>query len=272
MVSTSTIFPESLKRLAPVAALALLSLIVVPAQESAPPAGARGVIRLRARVKLGNSTKGLPRKRFFLFPGSLDQNRNLVETMERHPVVTRDCYYRNAGASEQLINWLRESDCESVYCREIEPNDLEGPTAVPEFRTAIASGEREFGNRQIARRWLAVNVPESLRDGFYKQRRNDIEAIVKQAEAHPGAKVISVMTDRNGTAYFTDLEPGTYTLSNIIPVEIEASTAMWNCEIQVKAGDLATEKPFLISNRKDKNVKCVAVEKPIPVCNVPTRQ
>jgi hypothetical protein len=42
--------------------------------------------------------------------------------------------------------------------------------------------------------------------------------------------------------------------------------ATWNCEVQVKAGDLATEKPYLVSNRKEKNVKCVAVEKPMPVC------
>ena len=34
----------------------------------------------------------------------------------------------------------------------------------------------------------------------------------------------------------------------------------------LKPGDLATEKPYLISNRNDKNVKCVAVEKPLPAC------
>jgi len=40
----------------------------------------------------------------------------------------------------------------------------------------------------------------------------------------------------------------------------------WNCEVQVKPGDLATEKPYMVSNRKDRNVKCVGVEKPKPVC------
>ena len=75
------------------------------------------------------------------------------------------------------------------------------------------------------------------------------------------------MTDRNGTAYFTDLGPGTYVLSNLVPTELGQTLATWNCEVQVKAGDLATEKPYLVSNRKDKNVKCVAVEKPMPVCN-----
>ena len=69
--------------------------------------------------------------------------------------------------------------------------------------------------------------------------------------------VQSVMTDRNGTAYFTDLGPGTYVLSNLIPTELGQTLVTWNCEVQVKAGDLATEKPYLVSNRKDKNVKCV---------------
>ena len=32
----------------------------------------------------------------------------------------------------------------------------------------------------------------------------------------------------------------------------------------MKQDDRAFEKPFL-SNRKDKNVKCVAIEKPLPV-------
>lgn len=74
------------------------------------------------------------------------------------------------------------------------------------------------------------------------------------------------MTDRNGTAYFTDLTPGTYVLSSLIALELGQTLATWNCEVQVKAGDLASEKPYLVSNKKEKNVKCVAVEKPMPAC------
>ena len=243
----------------------LLALICV-AQSPSIPQDARGVLRLRARVKVGESTKGLSRKRFFLIKGSLEQNKSVIEAVERRPVVSRDCYYRSLGASAALIKWLQENDCESVYCREIQTDDIEGPNAVPEFLTAAAVGEKEFGSRQLAVKWLTVNLPEKLRDGFYKNRQNDLAALLKQAEAESGAKVRSVMTDRNGTAYFTDLEPATYVLSNILPTEMGLSALSWNCEVQVKPGDLATEKPFLISNRKDKNVKCVAVEKPLPVC------
>ena len=248
-------------------ALLLLACFCV-GQTSPTPQGARAVLRLRVRVKSGDAMRGLSRKRFFLIKGSVEQNKSLVETIERRPLVSRDCYYRNAGASEALIKWLKENDCESVYCREIQPDDIEGAGAIPEFLTAVALGEKEFGSRELARKWLTVNLPDRLRDGFYKSRQNDLQSTLKQAEEISGAKVLSVMTDRNGTAYFTDLEPGAYTLSNILATETGAIAAVWNCDVQVKQDDRAFEKPFLISNRKDKNVKCVAVEKPLPVCEL----
>jgi hypothetical protein len=247
--------------------LVLLLLIVFWAVEiPSSSQGGGAVLRLRVRVKVGESTKGLARKRFYLTKGSLEQNKALVETIEKRPLISRDCYYRQAGASEALIAWLKESDCESVYCREIEADDLEGTGSVPEFVNAVAAGEKEFGSRELSRKWLTVNLPEKLRDGFYRTRQADLRSAINQAEAISGAKVLSVMTDRNGTAYFTGVEPGTYTLSNIVATEIGGNAALWNCEVQVKQDDRAFEKPYLVSNRKDKNVKCVALERPLPVC------
>ncbi len=252
-------------------AMALISSFLCVAQTPSIPQDARGVIRLRVKVRAGESTKGLSRKRFFLIKGSAEQNKGVIQAIEQQPVVSRDCYYRRLGASAELIKWLKESDCETVYCREVLPDDLEGPGAVPEFLTAIAVGEKEFGNRELARKWLTANLPEKLRNGFYKNRQSELETLIKQAETTSGSKVLSVMTDRNGTAYFTDLEPGAYTLSDILATEIGLTMVIWNCEVQVKPGDLATEKPFLISNRKDKNVKCVAVEKPLPLCEASSK-
>ena len=102
--------------------LLLLAFFCV-AQTPSAPQGAGTVLRLRVRVKVGDSTKGLARKRFFLIKGSLEQNKTVVEDIEQRPVISRDCYYRSAGASEALIKWLKENDCESVYCREIQPTD-----------------------------------------------------------------------------------------------------------------------------------------------------
>ena len=225
-----------------------------------------GVLRLRVRVKFDDSTKGLSRKRFFLLRGTLEQNQSWIEGATRQPLPTRDCYYNKLGASQALIDWLNEGDCESVYCREVEQDSIVGPKAVPEFAMALAAGKKEFGNSEIARKWLVTNIPSKLREGFYLDRRTAIQALLKQAEALSGSQVISVMTDRNGTAYFTDLEPGSYVLSNLLPFELGQRTLSWNCDVLVKPGDIATEKPYLVSNTKDRTVKCVAVEKPLPVC------
>src|SRR5262245_8964384 len=241
----------------------LLMVTVVLAQQ--PAARQTGVLRLRVRVKADDSApvRGLARKRFFLIPGTLEQNRALIDAIERQALVSRDCYYQKIGASAALIGWLRENDCESVYCRGVEQEFVSGPKAVPEFATAYAASQKEFGNDETARQWLTTNLAPDVRDGFYRSRQTILEALLKQG----GPQVHSVMTDRNGTAYFTDLGPGTYVLSNLIPTELGQTFVTWNCEVQVKPGDLATEKPYLVSNRKDKNVKCVGIEKPKPVCN-----
>ena len=240
----------------------LLMMTAVLAQQ--PPARQSGVLRLRVRVKADDSAplRGLARKRFFLIPGTLEQNRALIDAIERQALVSRDCYYQKIGASAALIGWLRESDCESVYCRGVEQEFVSGPKAVPEFAVAYAASQKEFGNDETARQWLTTNLAPDVRDGFYRSRKTVLEALLKQG----GPQVHSVMTDRNGTAYFTDLGPGTYVLSNLIPTELGQTFVTWNCEVQVKSGDLATEKPYLVSNRKDRNVKCVGIEKPKPVC------
>lgn len=240
---------------------ALLASISVLAQT---PEASRGVIRLRVRVKTGNKTTGLSRKRFFLLPGTLEQNKALIQTIENSSMQSRDCYYRRAGASEALMKWLREGDCESVYCREVEPADID---AVPEFQRAFITGEQELKNRDLARKWLTVNLPENIRDGFYKRRQLELQKLIKQAEQSSGGKVLSVMTDTKGTAYFTELPLGTYVISNLLPAENGNVNIFWNCETKVKAGDLSTEKPFLISNVREGAVKCLGVEKPLPACD-----
>ena len=242
----------------------LLMVTVVLAQSQQPVARQTGVLRLRVRVKADDSAplRGLARKRFFLIPGTIEQNRALIDAIERQTALSRDCYYQKIGASAALISWLRESDCESVYCRGVEQEFVSGPKAVPEFATAYATSQKEFGNDETARQWLTINLASNVRDGFYRTRQTILQTLLKQA----GSEVHSVMTDRNGTAYFTDLGPGTYVLSNLIPTELGQTFVTWNCEVQVKPGDLATEKPFLVSNRKDRNVRCVGIEKPKPVC------
>jgi len=236
------------------------------AQSPAP--ATRGVIRLKVKYKSGDATKELPRKRFFLIKGSLAENRALIDAMTAHEPMSRGCYYRRLSASETLIKWLKDNDCESVYCREIEEKYLAGNEAVPEFQAAYNQGLRDFKTPELARKWLAVNLSPELRAGFYNQKQEVINALVTQAERTTKTKVMSVMTDRKGTAYLTDIEPGTYTISNLVGSETEKTSILWACEKEVKAVDLAVamKRPFTLSNEKDPKVKCEIVERPLPVC------
>jgi hypothetical protein len=233
------------------------------------PQTPRGVIRLKVRYKTGDVPKDLSRKRFFLIKGNLEENKSLIEKMKQTDLLSRECYYRSRGASEVLIKWLKDNDCESVYCREIEEKYLTGGDPVPEFQAAYNQGLRDFKTPELARRWLVTNLSPELRAGFYNQKQGVINALVAQAESTRTTKVMSVMTDRKGTAYLTDIEPGTYTISNLVGSETGTTSILWACEKEVKAVDLAVamKRPFTLSNEKDPKVKCEIVERPLPVCN-----
>jgi|ERR1043166_1060887 hypothetical protein len=258
---------ERHSRLAQALALSLCLFTLALAQNAAGPGGGHGVIRLKVKVKPVSAATGLSRKRFFLIKGSLADNQSLIDNMKQRPVVSRDCYYRSIGASEELIAWLKQYDCESVYCREVDAKEVD---TVPEFKRAVAAGEKEFGNRELARKWLTVNLPEQIRDGFYKLRQQDLQTLIKDSKA----QVSSVMTDQKGSAYFTDIEPGKYVISNIIRTEGSEGASLWNCEVNVAAGDISMvmDRPYQISNTRDmkppmlKQTKCFSDEQPLPAC------
>jgi hypothetical protein len=233
------------------------------------PQNARGVIRLKVRYKSAEGTKDLPRKRFFLISGSLDQNKPLIDKIKAMNGSSRECYYRTRNASTALIKWLKDNDCETLYCREIEEQYLSGPDAVPEFQKAFEQALNELKNREVAQRWLTNYLPPELRSGFYEEKQKTIQELLSGAEATTKTNVMSIMTDRKGTGYLTNIEPGTYTITNVVASETDKTSIVWICEREVKATDLGTamKRPMILSNEKDPKVKCEVIERPLPACN-----
>ena len=229
---------------------------------------ARGVLRLKVRYKSTEGTKDLPRKRFFLIAGSLEQNKALIDKIKSTNGSSRECYYRSHGASAGLIKWLKDNDCETVYCREIEERYVSGPEAVLEFQRAFEQATIELKNRDLARRWLTNYLPPELRFGMYDERQKTIQALLSSAAATAKPNVMSIMTDRKGTGYLTNIEPGTYTISNVVASETEKTSITWICEREVKATDLGTamKRPMILSNEKDPKLKCEVIERPLPAC------
>jgi len=246
------------------AALMFVANFSAGSQTPAP----QGVLRLKVRYKSAGATRDLPRKRFFLFKGSLETDGQVLEKIRQSALTSRECYYRSHGASNALIKWLEENDCESVYCREIELKYLSGTDAVPEFQAAYEQAKLELKNDELARRWLTNYLTPEIRSGFYDEKKKAIQSLQSLIETDLKTPVISVMTDRKGTAYFTNIDPGIYTISNLAPSETEKSNILWICEREIKAVDLGTamKRPFTLLNEKDPKVKCEIIERPLPVC------
>lgn len=231
------------------------------------PQVTRGVIQLQVRLKPGVVPKELQRKRFFLIKGTLEENKDLIASIKQTAPMSRECYYLSKGASPALIKWLADNRCDSVYCREIEEKYLSGSDAVPEFEAAYSQGLREFKTPELARRWLTVNLPAYIRDGFYLQKQQAITDLTKQAEGSTRTTVRSVMTDKNGKAYLTDIEPGTYTITNLVGIEVAKSSVLWVCEKEVTAGSLSVGMASsILSIEKEQRVTCESVNRPLPVC------
>jgi hypothetical protein len=260
---------KSVARITLIFSFCLLPLAFSFVAHTQSPQNAVGVVRLKVRYKSAEGTKDLPRKRFFLISGSLEQNKSLIDRIKATNESSRECYYRSHGTSAALIKWLKDNDCETLYCREIEEKYLTGPEAVPEFQKAFEQAINELKNREVARRWLTNYLPPELRSGFYDEKQKRIQALLSGAEVTTPPRVMSIMTDRKGTGYLTNIEPGTYIISNVVASETDRTSIRWICEREVKATDLGTamKRPMILSNEKDPKVKCEVIEQPLPACN-----
>jgi hypothetical protein len=185
----------------------------------------------------------LARKRFFLStcPFNLDKARPARPS----PVPSR--YYAGIKASPQLIKWLADNGCDTIYCRELRREEVacktSEPACVPEFARAYLEALKNLKNdAELARRWVTnyepLNAP-ALRIGFHTERAKWLDEVVRAAEqaaSLPAGTVRTAMTDRRGVAYFYDLCPGTYYISNLAPIEVGGESLTWETTaITIKA-------------------------------------
>jgi hypothetical protein len=220
-----------------------------------------GALEVVGRVKIDNKQEKLSRKRFYILPGGLKENRALLDRVKTAEITSRDCYYAKAQASPELVCWLQAENCESPYCRRIEQPDVE---KVPEFKTAYQKGLTQFARKpDLARLWLTTNLSPIFANGYYKEQQTLLKRTL--GDARP---VQSTMTDSTTVkAIFIDLPlagaKGKFTISNILPIEIGGKSYVWSCEMDVTAEKRAIVK-LPDAGKTVKN--CEVVIKDLAVC------
>jgi hypothetical protein len=220
-----------------------------------------GSLEVVGSVKIENKTERLRRKRFYILPGGLKENRALLDRIKTAEITSRDCYYAKNQASPELVCWLQAENCESPYCRRIEQPDVD---KVPEFKAAYQKGLTQFARKpDLARLWLTTNLSPIFASGFYDEQQAVLKRILGDAKP-----LQSTMTDSAGVrAIFVDVpvqgKTQKYTISNILPIEIGGKSYVWSCE-----SDVNTEKSVKVvlpaTGQTRKN--CEMVVKDLTVC------
>jgi len=136
-----------------------------------------------------------------------------------------------------LVDWLRDNDCESVYCRQLQQKDVD---AVPEFQKARADGLKDLGNESLALQWLPSFLDDSVRDGFFDLQQ---EAICETIRSTKAKVVSSVMTDSAASASSRLSSREAMSSSSILAMDIKGKAVGWNLAILVLTEkDLSKEK------------------------------
>lgn len=227
---------------------------VVHAQPEA--AGSGSILWRGAGIKGPNARLALARKRFFLYKGGLAENDALVKFLTATEITSRECFYTDAKASPCFIRWLEEENCESPFCRKVTEDDL---ARVPEFKAAYDKGLPAYGRRRdLALDWIFDSMPTVLLSGYPLRRRSMLEDLAKR---FPYLQQIS--TTASGEGRFVGLAPGIYTVTNLLPLEINHGSYVWIAQVEIKAnGSSATLVPSLAAKRD----KWVFVRKDLKRC------
>jgi len=217
-----------------------------------------GVIQLTPESTNPNKSS-LARKRFYLSSSPFDLATNV--DLKTAPSVRT--YYTSVGASPQLVDWLEENHCDTIYCRELTPAEVscdgaDSKKCIPEFASAFRNALAKLnGNQELARRWITNYEPLSspkVRVGFFEAKTEWLKRAVEAIEKKLGGddRIRSTIADKDGIAFFYDLCPGTYYVSSIAPIEVQGAAIVWE-----------TAKPIKVEGPPDVN-KAVVVTLAFP--------
>jgi len=246
--------------------LLALSTGSVAAFAQAPVSAGTVVVRGLGVKGKDKSRKPLTRKRFYLFRGGLADNQQLIERIRTTQIVSRDCFYVGLKVSPCMLAWLREENCESLFCRVIKREDISG---VPEFEAAFQKGISLYGrNQDVAQAWLLNNMSTEIVSGFYRYQKGIVEKILADLKPVQSTMTTSTAAEANFVGVTTGDKATKYLVSNILPVEIDDKTYVWACEIDVQRNKIAALPITLALDPKKKN--CIQVVNDLKSCTAET--
>ena len=226
---------------------------------------ATGSVRLIGQFNNAGKVEKLTRKRFYLLHGGLQENKGLLERIQAAEIISRDCYYSKVQASPQFICWLQTENCESPFCRKIETADID---RVPEFKAAYQKGLTLFGRKpKIAQDWLITNLPPIFTDGYYHEKETLLKKLLADVKPVQSSMTPTVGVDTTFVDIPLTVPEGkkgeTYTISNILPIELGGKSFVWSCQIEVPPDKKVTLR--LPDTAKPVNA-CKVVVKDLAAC------
>jgi len=240
-----------------------------PCKEGVSP----GVIQLIPDGSSPGNKLKLARKRFYLSSCPF----NLAASVSVTAAPTLRNFYNAAGASSQLITWLEENHCETVYCRELTVEEatckgIDSSKCVPEFIASYRNALSDLkGNANLALKMITNHPPLSdskLRVGFYEVRTEWLKNAIGKIESAVGSdyRIKTTVTDKDGIGFFYDLCPGTYYISSVAPIDVDGVETVWETAKPVKVEgppDMKTATRVTLAFPPNKDKKNYFVGKPV---------
>lgn len=256
-----------------------------PIPPSCPAGVAPGVLKL---VPDQNNKYKLARQHFYLSSCPF----NLAASVDFSKLPSRKSYYGEINVSPELIEWLEVNNCDTVYCRELTPEEVTCKVGdkgcVPEFVRSYQAALAKLKVSDKARKWITMYGPlaeEKFRVGLYLARKAWLEAAVRRLESSmkerangftEGPFIRSVIADDEGEIFFYDLCPTTpgvvYYFSTIAPLESGGKMLYWESPLANRITDsLNPTTPMTVTlatptgdPNKDKDSQKKLMGKPVP--------